>query len=90
MGICGTDSSHVSTVDTGVTPSTTTLQLLEVRYNGSSVDFYIDGANVGNISTNIPATTAVMGTAMTVMTLTTAAKTMRMNTFGGISNVNIA
>lgn len=45
-----------STVDTGVTPDTTTWHRYEFEINaaGTSVEFFIDGISVGTISSNLP------------------------------------
>jgi hypothetical protein len=57
---CGTDGTHQTLSDTGVTPSTTTLQTLTIVPSGSSVLFYINGTLVATIATNVPTNTTTM------------------------------
>lgn len=57
--IVQTDSTHQTVVDSGVAANTA-MHRFSFYYDGSAVQFYIDGANVGSISTNLMATSLKM------------------------------
>lgn len=65
--ICATDSSHQTVVDTGVTPVSTASTLFEIVTNGGTpVNFFINGAPVASITTNLPTSGTPLGSAITL------------------------
>jgi hypothetical protein len=54
--VTSTDSSHVTTTDSGIAADTS-YHLFDITYDLTSVRFYIDGALVATHTTNIPAST---------------------------------
>jgi hypothetical protein len=54
--VCGTSSANQTVVDTGVAPQTSTSVLFEITFDGIHVNFWINGALVAQISSNIPST----------------------------------
>lgn len=65
MAYCGTDSSHQTVVDTGVTPDGAG-HIFSITYDSGTVTFLIDGTSVATISTNLPATSVKMQNAINV------------------------
>lgn len=57
--IVQTDSSHQTVVDSGVVGDTA-MHRFEFYFDGTAVQFYLDGASVGSISTNLMATSLKM------------------------------
>lgn len=55
----GTATASFTTVDTGITPSTTTPQELRIDFSssGTVATFYINGSQVAQINTHVPAST---------------------------------
>lgn len=52
---CGTATASQTATDTGVPPDTTNSQLFEIKYDGTQLTYYINGALVATNTTNIPA-----------------------------------
>ena len=63
QAICQTDATHQTKVNTGIAPNLSTPQIFEIvpSSSGTVMNFYINGALVATISTNVPATTTNMG-----------------------------
>lgn len=59
VGTAQTTGGSQSTCDTGVTPDTTTAHLFEFTYDGTTANFFIDGALKCPIITNLPATSVI-------------------------------
>lgn len=55
----GTTGSNFTLVDTGVTPDTNG-HIFQITFDGTHVNFWIDGVNVAAVSTNVPATNQLM------------------------------
>jgi len=63
--VAGTGSGSLTVTDTGISVDTTNSQLFEIVYTTTNVYYYINGALVATISSNIPAATVgVMGCAV--------------------------
>lgn len=62
QAVCQTGSGNQTVVSTGVTPNSSTPQVLEVvpTNSGATVTFYINGILVATISTTVPATSVAM------------------------------
>jgi hypothetical protein len=58
--VCGTATASQTVVNTGVSVDTTASHIFEIAYDGTNVNFYIDGALVAQISTNLPATSTLI------------------------------
>lgn len=54
------NATLTTTVDTGVVVSTAASHVFDVAYDGTNVNFFIDGVRVAQISTNVPATSTTM------------------------------
>lgn len=59
MMVCQTDSTHQTRTASGVAIDSA-MHVFEFYYDGSAVQFYIDGANVGSVNTNMPTTATRM------------------------------
>lgn len=59
QAVCQTGAANQTLVNTAITV-TTAMRVFEFYYDGSAVQFYIDGVNVGTISTNLPTTSLGM------------------------------
>lgn len=58
--VCGTATASQTVANTGVSVDTTASHIFEIAYDGTSVYFYIDGALVATIGTNLPATSTLI------------------------------
>jgi hypothetical protein len=70
--VCGTATASQTVVNTGVSVDTTASHVFEVTYDGTNVNFYIDGALKAQISTTLPATTALINSGVVVDNQNTA------------------
>lgn len=70
--VCATDATHQSIVNTSVAVDTANSHLFEITYGAGTASFWIDGALVGQISTNVPAASQGLGTVWTVDNKNTA------------------
>ncbi len=65
MAYCSTDGTHFSTHDTGVTPDVTgalhSYSFSPVQGTPGTINFYIDGVSVGQLTTNAPTSTTFLG-----------------------------
>ena len=68
----GTATANQTVVSTGVSVDTTNTQLFEIIFDGTNANFYINGAAVGQISTNLPTTSAKLRAAVLVDNKNTA------------------
>jgi hypothetical protein len=69
------DGSTINTAGSGVAPSTTATQLLEIQVNsGANVVFKIDGTTVCTVTQNLPRSSAAMAAIFVGETQTNAAK----------------
>jgi hypothetical protein len=66
QAMCGTDSSHITLVDTGISAVTSRHTFEFVPASATSVKFYIDGTLVATVSTNVPANTVAMSSICTM------------------------
>jgi hypothetical protein len=58
--VCATSNVNQTVVNTGISVDTTNPQLFEFAWDGTNVNFYINGALVAQISTNVPSS-ALLG-----------------------------
>jgi hypothetical protein len=58
--VCGTATASQTVANTGVSVDTTASHIFEIAYDGTHVNFYIDGALVAQITTNLPATSTLI------------------------------
>lgn len=75
---CSTSSSANTVVDTGVAANTA-IHVFEFYYDGSKVNFFIDGNAVATINTHLPSASLGMDQVMTVSTLTTSPRGLTMD-----------
>lgn len=66
QAICATGSGAVTAVNTGIAPDTSNAQQFEITYDGTNVNFYINGSLVASISTNVPGNTVILHEVCTI------------------------
>ncbi len=59
--VCQTDNTHQTVVSSGVSVDTSNLVYFEIAWDGTNAKFYINGALVATINTNVPATSQGIG-----------------------------
>ena len=59
-GYCATDATHFSVSTSGSVSPNTSIHEFQISYDGTNVNFYIDGTLAGSVSSNLPATSTPM------------------------------